>query len=365
MSDAAVPVPLKEMLNPARYRAIADQLAGLNDRFNSRVFLELTLNGLRERTLMERIRQTSIAANASLPGTYQAKLRVLRKLAPQIEHNFVSIFLPDFVAQFGLSEIDLSLNALKFFTPFGSSEFGVRPFLARDQKRVMKEMVRWAHDSDEHVRRLASEGCRPRLPWGQRLPELIRDPSPIAPILEMLKDDPSLYVRKSVANNLNDIAKDHRDWVLDLIESWNLEIPGTGWIAKRGLRTLIKDGHPRALGLLGVNHGASVTASIEAAPKRLRLGDTLRLRARIDSQSETIQQLIVDYVIHYQRPNGRISRKVFKWKGLDLHPGTHVRLAKSQRIQDFTTRKHHAGRHMIDLQVNGVTKASTEFTLRI
>jgi 3-methyladenine DNA glycosylase AlkC len=248
MSGAANPVPLKEMLNSARYRALADQLASLTQRFNRRVFLKLTLDELPERTLMDRIRQTSIAANASLPGTYRAKLRVLQRLAPRIEHNFVCIFLPDYVAQFGLTEIDLSLDALKFFTPFGSSEFGVRPFLAMDQKRVIKEMIRWAHDSDEHVRRLASEGCRPRLPWGQRLPELIRDPSPIAPILETLREDPSLYVRKSVANNLNDIAKDHPDWVLDRLESWDRENPHTNWIARRGVRTLVKNGHPRAPG---------------------------------------------------------------------------------------------------------------------
>jgi 3-methyladenine DNA glycosylase AlkC len=226
-------------------------------------------------------------------------------------------------------------------------------------------MIRWAHDSDEHVRRLASEGCRPRLPWGQRLPELIRDPSPIAPILETLREDPSLYVRKSVANNLNDIAKDHPDWVLDRLESWDRENPHTNWIARRGVRTLVKNGHPRALGLLGVKHGASVAASIEATPKRLRLGDTLRLQAVVDSRSKKKQRLVVDYIIHYQRPNGRTSKNVFKWKELDLHPGTQIHLAKSQKIQDFTTRKHHPGRHAIDLQVNGVTEASTEFTLRV
>jgi len=364
MPAESAPAAFKDWFNAARYRAFADQVHAIEPRFDRAAFLGLTLDGLEARSLMERMGQTAIAAHAALPGTYRQKLAVLRTLAPQIQHGFVSIALPDFVARFGLDDFEASLEALRFFTRFGSSEFGIRPFIERDPARTLALMLAWARTGDEHERRLASEGCRPRLPWGRRLPSLVRDPEPLRPILETLKNDPALYVRKSVANNLNDIAKDHPDWMLDLLESWDLAAPHTAWIARRAARTLIKRGHPRALKLFGIGAAPKVDASFTASPRRLKLGDTVTLEAKLTSTNGRAQKLAVDYVVHYVKARGTTSAKVFKWTELTLDARATTTLAKRQTIRDFTTRRHHAGTHRVELQVNGRIVAETAFALK-
>jgi len=364
MPTETAPAAFKEWFDVARYRALADRLRALEPRFDRARFLKLTLEGLAGRSLMQRMSQTAIAAEAALPGSYRDKLAVLRALAPGIEHGFVTIFLPDFVARFGLEDPDASLEALRFFTRFGSSEFGIRPFIERDPERVLAVMLSWARSGDEHERRLASEGCRPRLPWGRRLPALIRDPAPLRPILETLRADPALYVRKSVANNLNDIAKDHPDWMLDLLESWDLDQPHTAWIAKRAARTLIKRGHPRALKLFGIGAAPKLDATLVIAPRRITLGDVVTIKATLSSIHGRAQKLAIDYVVHYVKARGTTSAKVFKWTEVTLAPRANATLTKRQTIRDFTTRRHHAGTHRVELQVNGRIVAGAAFDLR-
>jgi len=355
---------MKHWFDAARYRAIARDVAELAPGFDRRKFLALTLDGLDARELMDRLRQTATALDAALPGTFREKVAVVRALAPRINHGFVGVALCDFVARGGLDDFDASLDALRFLTRFGSAEFAVRPFLARDQARTLAVMTAWTRDPDEHVRRLASEGCRPRLPWGQRLPALVRDPAPLAPILEALKNDDSLFVRKSVANHLNDITKDHPDWVLARLQSWGLSSPRLAWIAKRALRTLIKRGDTRALTLFGAGAKPVVRATLTARPARLKLGGKLTLAATIESRTRKPQRLVVDFVIHYVRANGRTSAKVFKWTELELAPRSTATLAKTQTIRDFSTRKHFAGRHVVELQINGQRVAKAAFVLR-
>ncbi len=357
---------LKHMFDAARYRRIAADLADIAPRFDRDRFLALTLDDLDERALMDRLRQTTLACEAALPGTYPEKLAALRALAPRLNHGFVAIFPCDFVATHGLAHFDLSLEALKFFTPFGSAEFAIRAFLERDLDRTLAVMTTWAADPDEHVRRLASEGSRPRLPWCRRLPALVRDPSPTFPILTHLAADPSLYVRKSVANHLNDISKDHPERMLALVESWDREHTPTAWIARHAARTLIKKGHPRALRLVGVSGAARVkVAAFSVGPATLQLGETLTLTAHLVSTAKQTQRLVIDYVVHYAKASGRASAKVFKWTEADLAPGATLTLTKRQTIRDFSTRRHHAGRHPVDLQINGRIVASGAFTLRL
>src|SRR3954470_14920838 len=179
-------------------------------------------------------------------------------------------------------------------------------------------MEAWSRDDNEHVRRLASEGCRPRLPWSFKLSALIADPSPVAPILENLRADPSLYVRKSVANHLNEITKDHPDWVLARIDSWNLANSHTAWIAKRALRTMIKKGDRRALAVIGAGDRAEIqVASFEVAPQKLKLGEQLTVALTLSSTARKAQKLVIDYTIHYVKQSGAASGKVFKWKELE------------------------------------------------
>lgn len=363
-SDEPLPAQLKDWFNEARHHHLARELAALAPRFDAGVFLQLTLDGLATRSLMQRLQQCAVATDAALPGTYRQKVGVLKRLAPRIGHEFVAIFLGDFVARFGADDFDFSLEALRFFTRFGSAEFAVRPFIAAEPERAFATLSEWTRDPDEAVRRLASEGARPRLPWGLRLRDLVRDPQPCAILLEALKDDPSASVRRSVANHLNDISKDHPEWVLDLLETWDLERASQGWIARHACRTLIKRGHPRALRLFGFGDAPQVEVALSLQPERLRLGERLSLRAVLRSRSARPQRLAVDYVIHYVKARGPAFEKVFKWTVLDLPAQGEAVLAKSQLLRDFTTRKHHAGKHRVELQVNGARLAGADFVLQ-
>jgi len=364
MPATSAPASLKDWFDPPRYRSIADNLRALEPAFDHRGFLDLTLASLETRSLMERLSQTAVAAQAALPGPYLRQLAVLRALAPTLDHGFVAIFLSDFVARFGLEHRTASLETLRYFTRFGSAEFAIRAFIEQDPPATLATLLQWAREGDEHERRLASEGCRPRLPWGRRLGALVRDPAPLLPILETLRDDPSLYVRKSVANNLNDIAKDHPDWMLDRLASWDLASPRTAWIARRAARTLLKRGHPRALRLFGLGAAPRLArAALRAAPARLYLGGTLELQATLHSSSKRPQRLLVDYIVHYVRYGGRTSPKVFRWTEITLAAREHTQLTHQQIVRDFTTRRHHPGLHRVELQINGRILARTRFTL--
>ncbi len=363
-AEPAPPAQLKDWFDEARYRALARMLKSAAPKIDTRRFLALTLDGLEERSLMQRLHQTTLAFEQALAGGLRQKTAVLEKIAPQVEHGFVGIFLCDYVATFGLDDPAFSLEALRRFTRFGSAEFAVRPFLQRDLHGTLRVMKKWAGDACEHVRRLASEGSRPRLPWGLRLQALVRDPSPTAPILDALRDDPALYVRKSVANHLNDITKDHPEWVLDRLMDW--KIAGSAdrqWIAKHACRTLIKRGHPQALALFGFGQKPVVKAVLKTTPVRLCLGETLVFSARLVSESKRAQRLAVDYVVHYVRAGGGSSAKVFKWAEIELPAGGVLDLVKKQTLRDFTTRRHYPGRHQVELQVNGHRLAEAVFVL--
>jgi 3-methyladenine DNA glycosylase AlkC len=365
MSDTPAPA-LKEMFNEARYRKIARDVAAVFPKFDQRRFLKLTLPNLEPLALLQRLRRATEALHATLPPNYPKALAVLNDVAPRWGEGFTALVLPDFVGLYGRDDFDRSLEALKFFTQFGSSEFAIREFLRLDLARTLRVMEQWSRDENEHVRRLASEGCRPRLPWSFKLRELIADPAPVAPILENLRADPSLYVRKSVANHLNDITKDHPAWVLDRLDAWDLENKHSAWIAKRALRTLIKKGDRRALGVIGAGKHAKIRLdAFTVSPRKLQLGEALTISCALTSTARGPQKLVIDYAIHYVKQSGSASAKVFKWKELTLAPGETLALVKRQRIQDFTTRKHHAGEHVVELMVNGERFAESHFTLRV
>jgi 3-methyladenine DNA glycosylase AlkC len=225
-------------------------------------------------------------------------------------------------------------------------------------------MIEWSRDESEHVRRLASEGCRPRLPWSFRLEALVADPSPAAPILEQLRNDPSLYVRKSVGNHLNDIAKDHPGWVMDRLESWPLDQRHTAWIAKRALRTLIKQGNRRALAIIGAGAKPKVLIhDLSLTPRKITLGSRTTLAFRLESRATKSQRLVVDYIVHYVKKSGATAAKVFKLKELTLAPGASVVFTRALHIRDFTTRVHHPGRHEVEIAVNGEKLARVFFEL--
>jgi 3-methyladenine DNA glycosylase AlkC len=365
MPEEAAPA-LKEIFDAARFRHIAEELTAIEPSFDSKRFLKLSLADLDDLSLMQRLRRMTESLHATLPEDYPAAIAILRALAPRINRSFVTLVLPDYVGLYGHSagHFKVSMDALAFFTTFGSAEFAIREFLRRDLPRTLAVMEKWSRSDNEHHRRLASEGSRPRLPWSFRLDSLVADPAPTLPILETLKNDASLYVRKSVANHLNDITKDHPSWVLDLLESWPLETKHTAWIARHALRTLIKKGDRRALAVIGAGEKPKVLLhDVMVSPRQIALGDKVSLSFRLESTAKNPQRLVVDYRVHYVKKSGDTSGKVFKLKELTLAPGECVTLSRSQSIRDFTTRVHHAGKHEIEVLVNGEVLGKDFFVL--
>lgn len=366
MTDTAAGAPaLKEIFNRERLLHIAREAAGVWPPFDQKRFMKHATEGLDDLGIMQRMRQVAVSLHETLPQKFPEAVAILEKLAPRVGHSFAAISLSEYVALYGRDHVSLSLDTLKFLTRFGSSEFAIRHFLVADFDRTLAAMRGWAGDGNEHVRRLASEGSRPRLPWSFQLKNLIADPSPTGPILDALRADPSLYVRKSVANHLNDIGKDNPDRLVERVSGWDLADRNTAWIARHALRTLIKKGDPRALALIGTTGKAEVRVeSFTVQPARIQLGDRITTSATLRSTATAPQKLVVDYAVHYPRKNG-ISRKVFKLKELELPPGDLCDLAISQTVKDFTTRKHNAGFHRIELLVNGEVLAESGFELKV
>ena len=355
---------LKEIFNTERLQHIATEMTAVYPAFDAKGFLKLARTGLAELSVMQRMARVSECLHAVLPLGYEASLEVLRALAPRLNSGFVSMCLPQYVATYGADRFDVSMDALKYFTTFGSSEFAIRHFLRRDLERSLELMHAWSLDDNEHVRRLASEGCRPRLPWSFRLEQIQADPRLAAKILDNLKADTSLYVRKSVANHLNDITKDHPDWVLDLIEGWSLDNKHTAWIAKHALRSLIKQGNLRALTLIGAGGKPEVEiVDVRVHPPVIGLGEKITLSFAVTSTVADSQRLVIDYAIDYVKANGSTSAKVFKLKALTLPGNGTERLSRGQHIKELTTRRHYAGRHAVHIMVNGERLASTAFEI--
>lgn len=361
---AAEPAPaLKDALDNHRVRQIADVTLRVSPAFDAAAFLA-ACGDLTPLSLMARITRIAEGFQAALPGGFRENVEVLSAVTPSLGGGFATLIPPEYVALYGADDFEPSMQALKVFTRFGTSEFAVRHFLRRDLPRTLAVMQTWAQDADEHVRRLASEGSRPRLPWSFHLKPLMVDPSPLAPILEALKDDPSLYVRRSVANSLNDITKDNPGWVLDRLEAWPLDRSGPAWIAKHALRSLIKKGDPRALALIGAGQAPQVVLSgLQVSPPRIRLGEAIELAFALSSTTEEAQRLVVDYAIHYVKKSGGAAPKVFKLKALDLAGGSAHAIRKRQLIANFTTRVHYPGEHVVEIFANGQSLGRTVFTL--
>jgi len=246
-----------------------------------------------------------------------------------------------------------------------SAEYAIRPFVERYPKEIFKRLNKLAGHKSPHVRRMCSEGVRTRLPWGIKLKALIEDPAPIWQILEQLRDDPELYVQKSVANNINDIAKDHPEDVVKTLKSWKKgATPQREWIIKHALRTLIKDGHPKALELVGYGAPDKIKATLSVSPKTTSIGSSVALEVELKSSAKKPQELMVDYAVHYVRKNGSGSPKVFKWKSVSLAAGESVSLSKKHSMKATTIRALYPGEHVVEVQVNGKRLARTSFKLK-
>jgi len=344
-------------------QSLADDLAQREPDFDRRAFLACCRgSGFEAMVLMNKMRHITGCLHAHVPGDYAAVLELFLEIAPAYT-GFDGLVFSDYVAQYGRDDWERSLPALRELTRVVSAEFAIRPFLRQDAQRAVPTLYEWAGDPDPAVRRLASEGSRPRLPWGMALTVFKRDPSPILPILARLRADPSEDVRRSVANNLNDIAKDHPELVLDLAYEWLGESEEVNRLVKHACRTLLKAGDTRAMRLFGFADPAQVqVAGLAVDPPQPSIGDSVFFGYDLLVETERPAQLRLEYALTFARGGERSSRKVFFQREATFEPGRHS-VKKKHSFRNLSTRKHYPGAHVLEIIVNGVIMATLEFEL--
>jgi 3-methyladenine DNA glycosylase AlkC len=368
---------LKDSFGAELVRTIAASIAAVHPPFPARRFERDTLAGFDALALMPRARHVAAMLHRHLPTDYARSTRILlASLGPPLQatagHGMSPfVYLPHtlFVARQGLADehFELSMRALHALTQRFTAEFGIRAFLERHPQRTLAQLHDWASDPSVHVRRLVSEGTRPRLPWAARLPAFQRDPAPVIALLERLKDDPEIYVRRSVANNLNDIGKDHPHLLIDVCRRWLAGASAARRaLVAHALRTLVKAGDARALDLLGFGASAHVApAHVRIDPRRVRIDDADRLRIGFDlvNSGRRRQDVLVDLRIFYVKANGSARPKVFRLGSVTLETGAACPLSKTLSLRPMTTRTHYPGMHRVEVLLNGTPHPLGQFRL--
>ncbi len=363
--------PFKNELGEARIKVIALHLSKQDEHFNKKQFLSIATENLAELSLMERNRQIVEALKVCLPNNFkQAQKIILKSLSPldkqQDEfglHSWLSIPLAEYVGQQGQENLPLAMTALSRITPFFSSEFAIRHLLTHHQAQSLEILHAWCEHKDEHVRRLASEGSRPRLPWGMQLVAFKNDPKLTFPLLEKLKNDESDYVRLSVSNHLNDISKDHPDWLIKQLKTWwQPDDAKRCKLIRHACRGLIKQGHKETLAMLGFKAFKIKDVNFELQSKSIKYGDSLNFNLQIEGPAN--KDIIVDYAIHFQKANGELKPKVFKWKVGKLDKNGYLKAKKKHAIKPITTRRYYNGAHKIEVLVNGMSVIEHNFQLQ-
>lgn len=370
----------KHLLNEDLVRLAGAHLSRASGDFPRARFESLALHELAGMEMKRRALHIASALEATLPEDFSSAAALIeRSLAPPGQGDDLSQLragddglagwivwpLGEYVARRGIDEPARALRTLHALTQRFSAEFAIRPFIARHPALCFETLTRWCGDPSAHVRRLVSEGSRPRLPWGMQLRALIADPSPTLPLLEALLDDPSAYVRRSVANHLNDIAKDHPD----LVARWVSERRAGASVTRdatlrHASRTLIKRGHPGALAAWGLGRSLRGTASLRLDRDRAAVGEEVTLTLTLRSAADHPQPLEVDYAVHHVKARGHSAPRVFKGWRLTLAAGETRTLVRRHSLRAVSTRRYHPGRHAVDVRVNGEVVAEGAFTLR-
>lgn len=352
-------------------RRLSAELASVYRGFNRAAFERDALRGFEALELLDRGRHLGRVLHSHLPADFPDAVDVLLATLPQHKapaggmSSFYYLAHTEFVRQFGVPYLDASLTALHALTQVFTGEFAIRPLIEAHPGRVLERLRDWTRDPNEHVRRLVSEGTRSRLPWAPRLRAFAADPSPVVELLERLRDDESLYVRRSVANNLNDIWKDHPARLVAIAAAWMEDASAERrWIVQHALRAAVKKGDPRALAVLGFTAKASLrVVDHTIAPARPRMGTKVVVTVTLENPSRRAQQVVVDLVVYFVKARGGTSPKVFKLANVALAPRESKALRKTVSLADLTTRRHYPGRHPVALQLNGAAEPLGAFTL--
>jgi 3-methyladenine DNA glycosylase AlkC len=372
--------PFKNVFNPAMIRGMAAHFIRQWPVFNEKQFVRAASKNLQSLELKACSEQITRAMIRYLPDEFSSAAQILlASLCPVDGGDIADLGIDEsgiggwammpmthFVALRGQADFAQSMDLLKEMTQRFSAEFDIRFFLLAAQKQTMVVLHEWAVDENYHVRRLASEGCRPRLPWAMRLPMFVDDPAPVIALLEKLKDDPQEYVRRSVANNLNDIAKDHPDLVADVAQRWMKNASkNRARLVRHACRSLLKAGHKKSLKVLGYVTPKIKNAGLTILTPEVLFGESLRFEFSLLSLSKRAQPLMVDYVLHHQKANGSTSPKVFKWRSTSLAPGAELEIKKAHVMKEISTRVYYPGAHRLEIMVNGVSVAIADFQLQM
>jgi len=376
-----MPDAFKNLINADTVKLIGMHLQRVDPAFDRQRYGALALSGLEALEFKARAGHVCDALMATLPGDFDAAAtRLETALAPVLPGDSLAELrsgpaglagwavwpMADFVARKGLASPRRALAALHAMTQRHTAEWSIRPFIEQHGELTFATLRAWATDPSPHVRRLVSEGSRPRLPWGMQLKTLIADPSPTLPLLRALQDDPSEYVRRSVANHLNDIAKDHPTLVAEWVEAHLPDAsPQRRALLRHACRTLIKQGDARILKAWGLGKRLRGEALLAVSPHRVSVGGELALAVTLRSTAARPQKLVIDYAVHHVKARGDTSAKVFKGWVLDLAAHEERALAKRHSLRPITTRRYHAGRHEVDLRINGEIVASAYFDLQV
>lgn len=364
---------IRDLFNPTVVQQLATSIKRVYPPFEADAFTQHIVSRLGELTYSERIILITEALEQYLPTDPQQAIQLLIDALPseaestsgQGVRGFIIVTLTRYVSRNALPHFDLSMKALYEMTKHMTAEWDIRPFIVRYPDETIAVLHTWATDPNQHVRRLVSEGSRPRLPWGMRLHQFIKNPLPVIALLDKLKNDPELYVRRSVANNLNDIAKDHPQLVVDTLKRWQPNASaGTQWIIKHATRTLIKMGHSEALLLLGFDPALPVAVSpLTLDTDTVQMGGSLTLSFSVTCQATQPANVVIDYCIYYQRANGSLAPKVYKVTTQTLAPGQVLQLSPKRSFKPISTRVFYPGRHEVSILVNGQEHSRTGFQL--
>jgi 3-methyladenine DNA glycosylase AlkC len=363
--------PLKEIFNASAVTWLADTIASVRPDFAPAPWVARIVEQLPPLALYERVDLIRKSLQTALPDDFpQALACIEAALGPPTpcgptadSGQFRVLPLLRYISTHGLAYPEQAVPALGRLTRHFSAEFDIRPFLIAHQAYTLARMQQWADDPDARVRRLVSEGSRPRLPWGLRLQAFVADPEPTLALITLLRDDPDPVVRRSVANHLNDIAKDHPDRVAAVAQDWmtDADAPRRA-LLRHGLRTLVKRGHAGALAALGFATDAPVRLvqfSLDQA--QVAFGDGVRFTATLVATGTA--RLSIDYAIHHRKSDGTQAPKVFKLTTRSVAAGESVRLEKRHALRPITTRRYYAGGHDVELLVNGHAVARATFDL--
>ena len=321
-------------------------------------------------SLKERMRHVTQVLQGFLPNDPLKGLAIIQEytyLLKQVhstEYSLEYLFLADYISVVGIHHFDAAMETIEVVTTFTSCEFAVRPFFKQYPDEMLQQMLLWSKHDNVHLRRLASEGSRPKLPWGEALISFVADPMPLLPILQNLKNDTSDYVRRSVANNLNDISKTHPQLVLQVSKEWSGSSNETNQLVKHALRSLLKAGNQEALNTIGIEANQEIIpTNFSLLTDKVNLGSKLHFSFSIQNQSSQSCMVRLEYRLYFKRMNKEMGTEVFKISEKLMVSNQIVDFQRCYSFHPITTRKYYPGSHAIELIVNGVASNYTSFEL--